>query len=130
MELQLVSPETAQLLKQVGFDIETEKIWYDSYHYPEGMIHNKAKLFWKDTLHFTYEQFPEYQFPAPTQELVNKWLRDIHKIFINIQHKPFNQKFGYQITTKYQDGEFGVISPYNFKTLESHEQCLEIALIE
>lgn len=66
----------------------------------------------------------------PTQDDLHEWLRKEHKIFINMKHIVFNQKFGYSITGAYQNGEQGVLKSYDWTKFESWEECLEDALVE
>lgn len=61
-------------------------IWFDAYSYPEDVIvHNKASLLWVDALSTHQRDWPEYQFPAPLQCVVQKWLRELHDLHINIR---------------------------------------------
>ena len=73
----------------------------------------------------------------PSQTILRDWLMSKFNIIINIKHKPFNQKYGYSITGKYQDGDNGVLQSnewifdiYDFKTFENTYDCLEDALEE
>lgn len=125
MELQIISLETAILLKENEFNWETDKVWLDSYSYPEGMSHIKAKLLWKDALDATQKVFPEYQFPAPTQELLRKWLRDIHDRHIYIIRASDKEGLGYSVSVK---SAFNV-SDYMFECFRTYEEALEIGLL-
>lgn len=76
---------TAKLLKEIGYNYETEKIWYDPYQYPQSDIpHFKAKLLWKDALNIDQKHWSKYQFPAPLQCVVQKYLREICNLHIDI----------------------------------------------
>ena len=66
MKEELISFETAKLAKEKGYTQE----WLDHYEYykEDGSLHN-----WK------------YDYPAPTQSLLQKWLREVHEIHIHIE---------------------------------------------
>jgi hypothetical protein len=64
MEEQLISFETAKLAKEKGFNIECET-----------QFHDKG-IFQLATSENTFER--------PTQSLLQRWLREVHKIQINV----------------------------------------------
>ena len=72
MEEQLISFETAKLAKEKGF---------------KWTAHNK--LFYNDNSSLNIIEFSEEDIPAPTQALLQKWLREVHKIYICVSHRIF-----------------------------------------
>jgi len=66
MEDTLINFETAKLAKEKGFDIFTEKMYRQ-----DGILGNSD---------FSRES----TFRAPTQSLLQKWLREVHNCFIDI----------------------------------------------
>lgn len=72
MEEQLVSFETAKMLKEAGFNIEQKAYYLGS-----------DKELWND-VNFPSVQpsKPEGYISAPTQSLAQKWFREKHKIHI------------------------------------------------
>ncbi len=66
----------------------------------------------------------------PTQAAVQTWLRDIHKINVNVHHITHNQNYGYRITGSYHEGDQGVLKPYSFKNYEEYELALEQGLFD
>ena len=68
-----VSFETAKLLKEKGFDQN-----YATY-YLDGQV-------WR---HYHGEVIPKGKqiYAAPTQAVVMKWLREVHKLYITISHR-------------------------------------------
>ena len=52
--------------------------------------------------------------------LIQKWLREIHNVFINIGHRPHSQKFYFTITGKYNEGEKGMLYDYDYKKYETY----------
>lgn len=70
MREQLILIETARLAKEKGFGWETFRYYED-----DGHLSN----FWGNN---NYNRIPD-AFSAPTQSLLQKWLREVHKININ-----------------------------------------------
>lgn len=68
MKETLASLELSKLAKEKGFDWECNKLWKDGY------LGNPMKK-WKPDL-------PEY--PAPTLSLLQKWVREVHKVHVAI----------------------------------------------
>lgn len=80
MKLKLIDVETAILAKQVGFDIEDKDSMikgtlqmYGTQIVPQLEIYNETK--WKFYRDYTL---------APEQELLAKWLRDVHNLIVYI----------------------------------------------
>ncbi len=67
---------------------------------------------------------------APTQTQLHKWLREKHRLNVNVKHKPFNQKYGYDITGSYQPENKGVFKVYDFKGFDTYEEALENGLYD
>ena len=72
MEEQSITFETAKLAKEKGFDFRTPDVWAD---YTGGVKCRKVNL----TLKLT-----DNEYNAPTQSLLQKWLREKHDAYINI----------------------------------------------
>jgi hypothetical protein len=80
MKEQLITFETAKLAKEKGFD-EICKGFYYAGHYEtwkEGEETNNSS-----------EIFDSNSCTAPTQGLLQKWLREIYDIHINIRHEDY-----------------------------------------
>ena len=86
MQEQLISFETAKLAKEKGFDIPQNKMYSFGCkmfsNIPEITFHdgNKYECFyepynWNDGIGFGSTKY----YSAPTQSLLQKWLRDVHK---------------------------------------------------
>lgn len=78
----LISLETAKLASEKGFDIKVQ----DSYNL---YIHNDKGPFYRLEPNSqypkqNYNQFSDHQFSAPTQSLLQKWLREIHNLFVYV----------------------------------------------
>jgi len=95
MEEQLIGLNTSLLAMQAGFDVPTEKcfaIAKTNTHEPTDPIPEM----WYDSLHDT-DQFVSWQ---PTQSLLQKWLREKHNIFIDIQSQVAKRRLTFAIDIK------------------------------
>ena len=72
---QLVSFETAKLAREKGFNEPTIH-----FYTPDGTCLSCEYL-------YSY-----YECEAPTQSLLQKWLRDIHKILVEVNYRNFSVK--------------------------------------
>lgn len=112
MQEELVTLETAQLAQAKGFNVFTDMEYLNS-----GKVSERIKC------------SPNRDCSAPTQALLQKWLREKHTIVINVTHKPFNQSYGFSITGKFQEGDQGVLQSYNFTKYDTYELALEAGLL-
>lgn len=115
MEDQVVSFETAKLAKEKGFDISTNKYWCN-YYIDEPF--NKWKLLPTEELSISFMEFA-----APTQSLLQKWLREVHNLVITISLGLFSEKYSYELS--HSDKVYGI--EYINGT---YEDALEKGLIE
>lgn len=76
-----VSFEIAKLLKEKGFD-EPCKVWYSEYTSEFG---GEKYINIEFDNHNRFEENYKFICPAPTLQMVMKWLRKIHNIFIVIE---------------------------------------------
>lgn len=116
MEEQLILLETAILCKEKGFDEPTFS------YYEKGKLQTRAKdHFHNDNF---YDGMGYIKHSAPTQSLLQKWLREKYNIHIHIIYN-----FGTYLYSikKLND----VIQPdTSFKEFKSYEEALEIGLFE
>lgn len=127
MKEQLISFETAKLAKEKGFDWST----FDSYS--KGILKS-------NTLHNSYDFNNDPNFKgrlsAPTQSLLQKWLREVHNIHVHC----FTYAFGWYVKHDNtpnpelwdKDKRWDSFNPEavigdQFKT---YEEALEVGLIE
>lgn len=74
MQEQLISFETAKLAKEKGFDISSDKGYY---------THGESVLkLWTDGENWNNQK--DFLCYCPTQSLLQKWLREIHKISVEV----------------------------------------------
>lgn len=134
----LVSLETAKLLKEKGFN---GKSFYH-YHYDTDnerftLQDNSIQLFigcegGLDTEDHLLNQIEldkngntSYNLIAPTQSLAQKWLRDVHKLIINVIAKDDNI---WTYTTGSMEGFINIDGDY--EDYPTYEEALETALQE
>lgn len=108
MQEDLINLETAKLAKEKGFDI-----WNDIYDVIGNLIPSLIREM----------RFEQDWFPAPTQSLLQKWLREKHNLHIEIHI--FNPNVGYSI--KEIESQLYVDERVEYKT---YEEALEVALFE
>ncbi|MCK9416524.1 hypothetical protein M0Q97_07705 [Candidatus Dojkabacteria bacterium] len=66
----------------------------------------------------------------PTDISIQKWLRNKHKININIDHRTHSQTYYFNITGSYHIGENGLLYSELFSKYKTYEKALEKALNE
>ena len=85
-----VSFETAKLLKEKGFDAECHSHYYPC-HYPDGSIqyHKYERTeYEKDKPYYaiySFKTLPKDHYLAPTLQMAMKWLREVHKMHVEIR---------------------------------------------
>lgn len=83
IEEQFVSFDTAKLLKEVGFNVPCRGVYVtDRTGYYEFREYNIKQT--TDDLCWDSDDGFQYEYLAPTQSLIAKWLREIHGIDIVI----------------------------------------------
>ena len=76
MEEGIISFETAKLAKEKGF--QEEELHY---YFNEELLQHPNRLYYN----FNQDNPPRNQFSAPYQSFLQKWLREKHKIHIELQ---------------------------------------------
>ena len=85
MKEQLISFETAKLAKEKGFNEEC--------YFTYGEISEDYCLF-KSEYSETNSEVNEYIYSAPTQSLLQKWLREVHNCHVEvIFHSPLDDSY-------------------------------------
>lgn len=119
MKEQLISIETARLAKEKGFNVPTKAryscaTWHDNqFHIFKNGI-GKCKNDEEDSI------------SAPTQALLQKWLRKKHGIHINID---FGLQWGFQLIPIGWSGEPFSENFIDGKNWLSYEEALENGLL-
>ena len=126
MEEKLVSREVAELAKEKGFN------WCVGYVYSSKGLHQIYDSSIYENMNGTrYEITPNVYpnppyYSAPTQTLLQKWLREVH----NIDIFAFSCRFtGYEEIGYYTFSIKGIIPVKNYK-FKIYEEALEVGLLE
>jgi hypothetical protein len=126
MQEQLITFETAKLAKEKGFDFKV---------YKEEKIYDKLGYLLKPE----DEVFPNVEyFPAPTQTLLQKWLREVHNLYVDSYHDLTSDGKSIQYYTSWGflqqkdiDGNQNVNGWYDeYNDYKTYEEALEIGLQE
>ena len=91
MEEQLVSFKTAKLAKEIGFDTPVLYVFDDEDGY---LTASYSESVFKP---LNYNIHGGYKTSKPSQSLLQKWLREKHKIHINISVNQFGYGFMYAL---------------------------------
>ena len=138
MEEQLILLETAKLAKEKGFDVEVHHCWMITLNKKNREPYIERDIEFEDN--FNSEEFEKPHFinseigvkytrlSAPTQSLLQKWLREKHKIILIIgyQYEDDLTPYSYWI---YKEGESLPINQW-VDDLKTYEQALELGLQE
>ena len=88
MKEQLISLETAKLAKEKGFDWKCYRYYYDVGYAPVYYDPYDSEI----EPSYTNHNSEPLSISAPTQALLQKWLRDVHNIHIEIQSPDTTQE--------------------------------------
>ena len=123
MKEEIISFEAAKLAKKTGFS-EACKNWYNF----SGLLIKEASTAQYPS---NDKRFPSYS--APTQSLLQRWLREKHDLFVSI-----SSWFGRDLEYKYNIEEICIIGDwkrdlknnYDNESYITYEQALEAGLLE
>ena len=129
MEEQLISFDTAKLAKEKGFNIPTI-----SYYSPKGrseesegyMTERLESSNWNDGQGSYPTHAKDVECSAPTQSLLQKWIREVHNISIKIDDFYTNGKLRFDFSVS----ELGSQDDNPKGIFEIYEEALEMALFE
>jgi len=110
----LITFETAKLAKEKGFN------WGSKCYYSDGSFQDREKL--DNYNHPMFIDGDDYLVSAPTQSLLQKWLREVHNLHIGVEPETFNSETDYISEI--------IMLPRNFLKYrgKTYEEALEIAL--
>jgi hypothetical protein len=117
MQEQLISFETAKLAKEKGFNVACNT----GYHPDDGNL--LSGNMWKSILRYKSDRHTY----APTQSLLQKWLRDVHDVHIEIPSLSLSEKSFDYIVINSERKRLFESSVYSYDT---YEEALEAALIK
>ncbi len=137
MEEQLVSLETAKLAKEKGFTIYTQKVYVETLEHTLEMGRGGDRAFpYQATRVLTSGKFDEWDVvhcKAPTQSLLQKWLREVHNIHLKIEISNIGRYY-YQLYHFEPKNKSNVLFFINQDTNQTkhntYEEALEVGLQE
>jgi len=125
MTEQLVTKETATLAKEKGFD---EHTW--SYYYNDELCHgvlDNSEVKWNSDSDYSSDHI----WAAPTQSLLQKWLRDVHQIHISVDYFGRSDgKAGWGFEFWKMLVSTSAESPSHWENFDTYEEALEQGLLE
>lgn len=132
MKEQLISFETAKLAYEKGYNREVVGISFTStrrnYYNEKGELNGDCTDFIKDVIKYGREKakIKHVLYPATSQSLLQKWLREEHEIHININTFYFEdlEKYGYEVEDIIHKDGWVVMS----NTAGTYEEALEKGL--
>ena len=87
IEESYVSFDTAKMLKEAGFDVPCRGI-YRAYRMGNSVFREYDRKNTKDDLCWNTEDGFQYEYLAPTQALAARWLREVHRIVVDVAFVP------------------------------------------
>jgi hypothetical protein len=122
MKEKLITFETAKLAKEKGFNIKLKKRFR-----LENGVAVKKKYGKKQDFNTNNPNHEVYS--RPTQSLLQKWLREVHKISVEVSSSWWDKgkcEWKYNV---YKE-ELGDDSPCSLTVFKSYEEALEIGIQE
>lgn len=116
MKEEIIKFTTAKLAKEKGFDVPTTMYWYTG--------NTGTNIDSLETCNGFYNHnFENLSFSAPTQALLQRWLREDHEIIISIMFEL--ESYECYIDNGFHEGSSGIGD-----TFETYEEALEDGLKE
>lgn len=115
MKEKLINFKTAKLAKEKGFDIPCNLKYF------EDVNGDFEKATYKDSVHDHVKTI----YNRPTQSLLQKWLREVHNIHINISDLHLSKGWRQQVYNMEKGHYKGAAAGFNYET---YEKALEIGL--
>lgn len=129
MEEEKVSFETAKLAKEKGFDLNVYN-WFDANKNP---FIEEEPIEWESSVIKNFNRGDKNQISRPTQSLLQRWLREVHKIRVYVENKTAGD-FGFIIYTLNSPelcaGQPWVRNSYFTLHFKTYEEALEVGLQE
>lgn len=127
MKEQLISFETAKLAKEKGFDLECNLSDY-AFGTFDG-VYKRKTLACRHAMIFSRWINDREKISAPTQSLLQKWLREVHGIHIlmslavpTLQHR--------SVIYQVKEGKVITVMDFTATDNENYEEVLEVGLQE
>lgn len=147
MKEKRIDLETAKLAKERGFNKKTSKSWKQPVVTPRGTCDKLAREYRIEKTNDRYSSFteisyPNEDFPAPTQSLLSKWLRETHNIDVDVTRDPevhYKDEVRWIVKVsdwndikriKYSIAELKHPNHSHFIDFKSFEEAFEVGLVE
>jgi len=137
MKESLISFDTSKLAYEMGYTRETVGISFTStrrnYYTSGGILNGDCTGFIQDVIKYGREKakIDHILYPATSQSLLQKWLREEHKIFVTIDI-PWYYTFGnYSYSVRKEKFDCGIELPLmeDMPIFGTYEEALEEGLI-
>jgi hypothetical protein len=129
MKEQLISFETAKLAKEKGFDEECRHFFEVEHPDQRPTFHPEYEPYRNSEIINGYGKCDYPMMSAPTQSLLQKWLREVHKISVESTSCWWDdgkKEFEYNVYKK----DLGGDSPCSLSVFKTYEEALETGLQE
>ena len=130
MEEELITLQTAKLAKEKGFDVRCEKAYFETgRHILETIRDGEITFPYKPPriLKRNYgDEFTIFIAEAPTQSLLQKWLREEYNIIVLVDYEGIDGYY-YKFYS-YKEGNKNYDASY--KNYNTYEEALEVGLQE
>lgn len=128
MKEQLISFETAKLTKEKGFDISVRSFFLSkNLHEDVNTKGNYNSYAWVTTWRNTST---DDTISAPTQSLLQKWLREKHNVHVSVDNNNHREKNKWCFGLHRLPVGVIVLCKRGDKTFSSYEEALEVGLQE
>jgi hypothetical protein len=131
MKEELITFKTAKLAKEKGFNINTKDVFINTCKLGGSNLHIDLEPNDWNTLDFSVDNI---YYSAPTQSLLQKWLREFHNIHIVVTVNSDNEgdepvKWYWSYTMKYNNSlDDDAFNAFNDDEFNTYEEALESVL--
>ena len=123
MKEQLISLETAKLAKEKGFDVPCTK------HYSSNKNETGGYDIHRSRQYVTHKSLRSGGYLAPTQSLLQKWLRDKHRLYLTVDVAVYGDEGRYAAQlVGYHKLKFTNVLIDGFTIYNTYEEALEEGL--
>ena len=131
IEEQFVSFDTAKPLKEAGFNVPCRGVYVtDRTGYYEFREYDNKQT--ADDLCWNTEDGFQYEYLAPTQALAARWLREVHRIVVDVAYIP--PHVGRDVWQYFVGGMDDMVWPGDYepsdRKYETYEEAMEVGLQE
>lgn len=140
MKEEVISFKTAKLAKEKGFDWETHS-YFSKPKYSKEYEHLVGfdDDYWGNNYYYDwntngepFKPFSKDCYSIPTQSLLQKWLREEHKIYVTVDVSVYEEpeRFAAEISGYGERGVFMPVMIDGFTIYNNYEQALEEGLYQ